>query len=227
MNFNRQDIKNWTVIYLNAIPTCLEMDNCRDCLTKLKDFECKWCAELNQCSTGTFRSRQDWLLKGCDVRKIKEVDNCPSPTTTYKEEEEEFNHILHVHSEETVTVSEMNAKQERPGTSPLERCKIRVYILTSGAPLLSTILFFVRVFVCASISLKSYFIATIEIQSTTYSDKTSERSSMRKFELTELNVSTYRTATIENYSSIRCDIMFHRHEWTCSRSFEGCIVADC
>ncbi|XP_076162249.1 plexin domain containing lethal (1) G0289 [Ptiloglossa arizonensis] len=123
VNFNRQDIKNWTVIYLNAIPTCLEMDNCRDCLTKLKDFECKWCAELNQCSTGTFRSRQDWLLKGCDVRKIKEVDNCPSPTTTYKEEEEEFNHILHVHSEETVTVSEMNAKQERPGTSPLERSR--------------------------------------------------------------------------------------------------------
>ncbi|XP_053970308.1 plexin domain-containing protein 2 [Hylaeus volcanicus] len=120
VNFNRQDIQNWTVIYLNALPTCLEMDNCRDCLTKLKDFDCKWCSELNQCSTGTFRSRQDWLLKGCDVRKIKEVDNCPPPTTTYKEHEEEFNHVLHVHSEETVTVSEMNAKQERPGTSSLE-----------------------------------------------------------------------------------------------------------
>ncbi|XP_043249298.1 plexin domain-containing protein 2 [Colletes gigas] len=123
VNFNRQDIKNWTVIYLNALPTCLEMDNCRDCLTKLKDFDCKWCSELNQCSTGTFRSRQDWLLKGCDVRKIKDVANCPPPTTTYKEHEEEFNHVLHMHSEETVTVSEMNAKQERPETIHLERSR--------------------------------------------------------------------------------------------------------
>lgn len=124
VNFNRQDIKNWTVIYLNALPTCLQMDNCKDCLTELKKFDCKWCSQLNQCSTGTFRSRQDWLLKGCDVKKIKDVDNCPASTTMYKEQEEEFNHVLHVHSEETVTVSEMNAKQERPGTSPLERCKI-------------------------------------------------------------------------------------------------------
>lgn len=98
------------------------MDNCRDCLTKLKDFDCKWCSELNQCSTGTFRSRQDWLLKGCDVRMIKEVDNCPLPTTTCKEHVDEYNHALHMHSEETVTVSEMNPKHS--GASPFERCKI-------------------------------------------------------------------------------------------------------
>ena len=132
VNFNRQDIKNWTVIYLNALPTCLEMDNCKDCLTKLKDFDCKWCSELNQCSTGTFRSRQDWLLKGCDVRKIKDVNNCPSPTTTYKEHEEDFNHVLHVHSEETVGSDLMNAKQERPGTSPLGRSRDNMNMGVSG-----------------------------------------------------------------------------------------------
>lgn len=124
VNFNQQDIKNWTVIYLHALPTCLEMDNCRDCLTKLKGFDCKWCSELNQCSTGTSRSRQDWLLRGCDVRMIKAIDNCPLPTTTCKEHLDEYNHILRMHSGETVTVSEMNAKQEKPGSSPLERCKI-------------------------------------------------------------------------------------------------------
>lgn len=123
MNFNRQDIKSWTVIYLNALPTCLEMDNCKDCLTKLKDFDCKWCSALNQCSTGTFRSRQDWLLKGCDVRKIKEVDNCPLPITYKEEPVEEFNHVLRMHPEETVTVSEMNVEQGRHESSPLERCK--------------------------------------------------------------------------------------------------------
>ncbi|CAK9831942.1 Plexin domain-containing protein 2 [Anthophora retusa] len=129
VNFNRQDIKNWTVIYLNALPTCLEMDNCRDCLTKLKGFDCKWCSELNQCSTGTFRSRQDWLLKGCDVQMIKEVDNCPSPTTTCKEHEEEYNHVLQMHSEETVTVREMNAKLE---TGPLERSRDNMNMGVSG-----------------------------------------------------------------------------------------------
>ncbi|XP_043507349.1 plexin domain-containing protein 2 [Frieseomelitta varia] len=132
VNFNRQDIKNWTVIYLHALPTCLEMDNCRDCLTKLKGFECKWCSELNQCSTGTSRSRQDWLLKGCDVRMIKEVDNCPLPNTTCKEHVDEYNHILRMHSEETVTVSEMNAKQEKPGTSPLERSRNNMNMGVSG-----------------------------------------------------------------------------------------------
>ncbi|KAG6796256.1 plexin domain-containing protein 2 isoform X1 [Apis mellifera caucasica] len=132
VNFNRQDIKNWTVIYLNALPTCLEMDNCRDCLTKLKGFECKWCSELNQCSTGTFRSRQDWLLNGCDVRMIKEVDNCPLPTTTCKEHIDEYNHALRMHSEETVTVSEMNVKQEKPGTSPLERSQDNMNMGVSG-----------------------------------------------------------------------------------------------
>lgn len=106
VNFNRQDIRNWTVIYLNALPTCLEMDNCKDCLTKLKDFDCKWCSLLNQCSTGTFRSRQDWLSKGCEARKIKDVDYCPLRTRAYEEHEEEYNHVVHMHSEETVTVSE-------------------------------------------------------------------------------------------------------------------------
>lgn len=107
VNFNRQDIRNWTVIYLSALPTCLEIDNCKDCLTKLNGFDCKWCSLLNQCSTGTFRSRQDWLSKGCEVKKIKDVDLCPLRTTAYKEQEEDFNPVVHMQSEETVTVHEM------------------------------------------------------------------------------------------------------------------------
>lgn len=107
VNFNRQDIRNWTVIYLRAMPTCLEIDNCKDCLTKLNGFDCKWCSLLNQCSTGTSRSRQDWLSKGCEVKKITDVDHCPLRTTAYKEHEEEYNHLAHMQSEETVTVHEM------------------------------------------------------------------------------------------------------------------------
>ncbi|XP_063987454.1 plexin domain-containing protein 2 [Diachasmimorpha longicaudata] len=78
VNFNRQDIQNWTVIYLKALPTCLDMDNCMDCLTKVPKFECKWCPNLNQCSTGIFRNRQDWVEKDCDMKSIKDVGSCPA-----------------------------------------------------------------------------------------------------------------------------------------------------
>lgn len=127
VNFNRQDIMNCTVIYLKALPTCLDIDNCRDCLTKVPDFDCKWCSELNQCSTGTFRSRQDWLLKGCDVRNIKKESNCPAQIATYKGEE--YDHDGHVHPEESITANEMSAKQERPNISSLESCESFVYDL--------------------------------------------------------------------------------------------------
>lgn len=78
VDFNRQEINNWTAIYLRALPTCLQMENCSDCLTKVPEFECKWCRELNQCSTGTFRFRQDWLAKGCENSSIKNVSSCPA-----------------------------------------------------------------------------------------------------------------------------------------------------
>ncbi|XP_029157552.1 plexin domain-containing protein 2 isoform X2 [Nylanderia fulva] len=117
VNFNRQDIVNCTVIYLKALPTCLNFDNCRDCLTKVPDFDCKWCSDLNKCSTGTSRQRQEWLLKGCDVRNIKEADNCPAQITNYKGEE--YDHDGHVHPDESITANEMSAKQERPAPNKM------------------------------------------------------------------------------------------------------------
>ncbi|KAF7994937.1 hypothetical protein HCN44_004409 [Aphidius gifuensis] len=80
VNFNRQEIKNWTTIYLRALPTCLQQENCTDCLTKVPDFACKWCPELNRCSTGTSRFRQNWIEKGCELRSIKEEHSCPANT---------------------------------------------------------------------------------------------------------------------------------------------------
>ncbi|XP_015108872.1 plexin domain-containing protein 2 [Diachasma alloeum] len=82
VNLSRQDIKNWTVICLKALPTCLEMDNCLDCLTKVPEFACKWCPNLNQCSTGTFRNRQDWVEKDCDKKNIGDAASCPAKKTT-------------------------------------------------------------------------------------------------------------------------------------------------
>lgn len=33
VNFKKEDIKNWTVIYLNALPTCMEKSDCSSCVT--------------------------------------------------------------------------------------------------------------------------------------------------------------------------------------------------
>lgn len=40
VNFRQQDIKNWTVIYLSALPTCLENTDCHSCLSnKIPGFQ--------------------------------------------------------------------------------------------------------------------------------------------------------------------------------------------
>lgn len=81
VNLTRQEIKSSTVIYLKAIQTCLVMTNCSDCLTQVSAFECKWCPDLQQCSNGVFRQRQEWLSRGCELRSVKEEKSCPNPSS--------------------------------------------------------------------------------------------------------------------------------------------------
>ena len=38
VNFERQDIKNWTVIVLNALPTCVDNKDCESCLSATTGF---------------------------------------------------------------------------------------------------------------------------------------------------------------------------------------------
>ncbi|GLV39243.1 lethal (1) G0289 [Carabus blaptoides fortunei] len=77
VNFNRQDIKNYTVIYLSALPTCLSNKDCVSCVSKpTSNFMCAWCTGINRCSSGMDRHRQDWLLRGCERKKIKIESMC-------------------------------------------------------------------------------------------------------------------------------------------------------
>ncbi|XP_034236773.1 plexin domain-containing protein 2 [Thrips palmi] len=95
---NFTNIKNGTVIYLRALPTCLDMKDCTSCLTKITNFECNWCPSARRCSNGMDRYRQDWLLKGCEptesnVGKVKQrSDQCTEdeivPPVTHHEIEE-------------------------------------------------------------------------------------------------------------------------------------------
>lgn len=52
VNFNRQDIRNWTVIVLHALPTCVDQRDCTSCLTMSTDFQVSFLFHLsaaNEC----------------------------------------------------------------------------------------------------------------------------------------------------------------------------------
>jgi len=76
VNFKKEDIKNWTVIYLNALPTCMEKKDCHSCVTSQIGFECKWCSSVSRCSTGMDRKRQDWLSNECDRLELTTAAQC-------------------------------------------------------------------------------------------------------------------------------------------------------
>lgn len=38
--------------------------------------QCAWCTGINRCSSGMDRHRQDWLLRGCERKKIKTESMC-------------------------------------------------------------------------------------------------------------------------------------------------------
>ncbi|CAH0558199.1 unnamed protein product [Brassicogethes aeneus] len=77
VNFPKEDIKNWTVIYLKALPTCLESKDCETCLTKkIPQFKCQWCPSSHRCSNGIDRHRQDWLAKNCERINVNDTASC-------------------------------------------------------------------------------------------------------------------------------------------------------
>nr|XP_024217023.1 plexin domain-containing protein 1 [Halyomorpha halys] len=74
--FNRDDIKNWTAIYLKALPTCLDYKDCYSCLAHNTSFECKWCQEVNRCSSGFDRYYQDWFNNDCHNSYVSQSNKC-------------------------------------------------------------------------------------------------------------------------------------------------------
>lgn len=84
INFHREDIRNYTVIYLKALSTCLQYDTCTSCLAQEDSpaFECRWCPAMRRCSDGLHRFRQEWLERGCDRRNLSSVAECAAAATT-------------------------------------------------------------------------------------------------------------------------------------------------
>ncbi|XP_044752690.1 plexin domain-containing protein 2 isoform X2 [Coccinella septempunctata] len=103
VNFQREVIKNGTVIFLKALPTCLDANNCTNCLAKdLPSFQCVWCPALSRCSSGVDRHRQEWIMKGCDQTRVMNMSQC-SRSTTYDNDESKS---AYVHESNGVDVTD-------------------------------------------------------------------------------------------------------------------------
>ncbi|XP_046397942.1 plexin domain-containing protein 2 [Ischnura elegans] len=76
VDFRKEDIKNWTVIHLSALRTCLDLKDCSSCVSNNIGFECSWCESAGRCSNGLDRHRQDWLMRGCDKSFILHQNQC-------------------------------------------------------------------------------------------------------------------------------------------------------
>lgn len=139
VNFKSQDIRNWTVIYLRALPTCLEMNNCNECLNKTTGFECKWCSSLNRCSTGTDRNRQEWLMSKCQLRNIEEGESCPATianATTYDEHRHDnqnvHEHEETIHKDNVLTASVQTSQQQAKTFGPVQHTPDKMKMGVSG-----------------------------------------------------------------------------------------------
>uniref|UniRef100_A0A8C5MRN9 Plexin domain containing 2 n=1 Tax=Leptobrachium leishanense TaxID=445787 RepID=A0A8C5MRN9_9ANUR len=58
-------ITNFSTVEMLPLPTCLQFNSCSTCVTSQIGFDCNWCNNLQRCSSGFDRHRQDWVENGC------------------------------------------------------------------------------------------------------------------------------------------------------------------
>merc|ERR1712071_555667 len=76
VDLKKEEIGNGTAIYFSALPTCLSLKSCDTCISNSINFDCVWGSTADRCSDGMDRSRQEWLVKGCDKLFIDHTSNC-------------------------------------------------------------------------------------------------------------------------------------------------------
>ncbi|XP_022913556.1 plexin domain-containing protein 2 [Onthophagus taurus] len=92
VSFAKEDIKNSTVIYLTALPTCQQKRDCKSCFANDDtNFKCTWCLATSRCSSGVDRYRHEWLQKGCDKKQIFSALSCESLYTTDDDDDHGIN----------------------------------------------------------------------------------------------------------------------------------------
>lgn len=91
VSFKNYEIKSNTIIRMTALPTCLQYNNCYDCLNHETSFNCTWCPQLQKCSSGTDRNKQDWKQRNCPKTSVTNITQCPA-----EENEPVFNNTAYV-----------------------------------------------------------------------------------------------------------------------------------
>ncbi|XP_042238243.1 uncharacterized protein LOC121876849 isoform X1 [Homarus americanus] len=75
-------IGNWTAILFEALPTCVSINSCSDCLSPKISFQCQWCSRIARCSNGLDRHRQEWLHHRCEAYHVQNPEECVEPPAT-------------------------------------------------------------------------------------------------------------------------------------------------
>lgn len=77
-NVDNPDINSKTVVYFKAKPTCIAQKSCQACsaFRENSEFSCSWCSELNTCSDGADRLRENWVAIGCGISNITSIAQC-------------------------------------------------------------------------------------------------------------------------------------------------------
>lgn len=76
VSFKDHLITNNTLLKLIALPTCLQYETCDSCINHDTGFNCTWCPQIQKCSSGTDRNKQDWLLRKCERTTIVNASAC-------------------------------------------------------------------------------------------------------------------------------------------------------
>ncbi|XP_040208426.1 plexin domain-containing protein 2 [Rana temporaria] len=74
-------ITNYSAVEMLPLPTCLQFSSCGTCVRSQIGFNCSWCNNLQRCSSGFDRHRQDWVENGCPDESKDKVCEDLFPTT--------------------------------------------------------------------------------------------------------------------------------------------------
>lgn len=73
---------NNSAYILTPVPNCVSAASCDECtaISKSSNFRCGWCRELDRCSDGVDRFRQEWLMADCN--KSTGITKCSTSTSS-------------------------------------------------------------------------------------------------------------------------------------------------
>jgi len=115
VDLKKEEIGNGTAIYFSALPTCLSLKSCDSCILNNINFDCVWCSTADRCSDGMDRSRQEWLVKGCDKFFIDHTSNC-SASLSPKEDDVKPVETTTTTSTSTTTTTENTWDMDTPAS---------------------------------------------------------------------------------------------------------------